>query len=100
MENFPKGIGAISEMGKFFQDANTREGTVRDDIMGALFSPTTDVTAQVAINIDIVINNIYVIRLLDCYITSRGSVIQIDESTLVEEYSFFARNLKTLTINR
>ena len=59
-----------------------------------------DITMNTAFNIDIVFGgNKCVIKLLDCYISSRGAMIQIDESTLVEEYSFFARNLKTLRLD-
>lgn len=58
-----------------------------------------DVTLNTAFNIDVVFANKCVIKLLDCYITSRGAMIQIDESTIVEEYSFFARNLKTLRLD-
>lgn len=99
LENLPydKSASEILNMANSL-GSDSYEDAGRDDVMTALFSPTKDVTAQVAINIDIVIGNKHVIRLLDCYITSRGSVIQIDESTLVEEYSFFARNLKTVTV--
>lgn len=59
-----------------------------------------DITMNTAFNIDIVFGgNKCVIKLLDCYISSRGAMIQIDESTIVEEYSFFARNLKTLRLD-
>jgi hypothetical protein len=58
-----------------------------------------DVTLNTAFNIDIVFSDTYVIKLLDCYISSRGAMIQIDESTIVEEYSFFARNLKTIRLD-
>ena len=58
-----------------------------------------DITMNTAFNIDIVFGQKYVIKLLDCYITSRGSMIQIDEGTIVEEYGFFARNMKTLRLD-
>lgn len=41
----------------------------------------------------------YTIKIIDAFFTSRGSMIQIDESSVVEEYSFFAREIKYITKN-
>lgn len=45
-------------------------------------------------NIDIQFAEEYTIRIIDAFLTSRGSMIQIDENAIVEEYSFFARDIK------
>jgi hypothetical protein len=45
-------------------------------------------------NIDIHFAEEYTITIVDAFLTSRGSMIQIDENAIVEEYSFFARDIK------
>lgn len=45
-------------------------------------------------NIDIKFAEEYTITIVDAFLTSRGSMIQIDENAIVEEYSFFARDIK------
>ena len=45
-------------------------------------------------NIDIQFAEEYTITIVDAFLTSRGSMIQIDEHAIVEEYSFFARDIK------
>lgn len=44
-------------------------------------------------NIDIQFAEEYTITIVDAFLTSRGSMIQIDENAIVEEYSFFARDI-------
>ena len=45
-------------------------------------------------NIDIQFAEEYTITIVDAFLTTRGSMIQIDENAIVEEYSFFARDIK------
>jgi hypothetical protein len=44
-------------------------------------------------NIDIQFAEEYTITIVDAFLTTRGSMIQIDENAIVEEYSFFARDI-------
>lgn len=57
------------------------------------FLKVNDVGLLGPFNLDIRFAREYTIKIIDCFITSRGSVIQIDESSIVEEYSFFAREI-------
>ncbi len=47
------------------------------------------------LNISISMGKRYTIDILSAYFIGRGSTIQIDESVIVEEYPFFARDLRT-----
>ena len=47
------------------------------------------------INISISFGKRYTIDLLSAFFIGRGSTIQIDENTIMEEYPFFARQMKT-----
>lgn len=58
---------------------------------------TTDIGLLGPFNIDIHFGKSYTIRIIDAFFTSRGSMIQIDENAIVEEYSFFARDIKSIT---
>jgi len=55
---------------------------------------TNDIGLLGPFNIDIQFAEEYTIRIMDAFLTSRGSMIQIDENAIVEEYSFFARDIK------
>ena len=55
---------------------------------------TNDIGLLGPFNIDIQFAEEYTIRIIDAFLTSRGSMIQIDENAIVEEYSFFARDIK------
>ena len=57
---------------------------------------TTDIGLLGPFNIDIHFAKSYTIRIIDAFFTSRGSMIQIDESAIVEEYSFFARDIQSV----
>lgn len=47
------------------------------------------------INIDIVFGGKYKLTLLSAYFIGRGTALQIDESVIIEEYPFFARDMRT-----
>jgi len=55
---------------------------------------TKDIGLLGPFNIDIQFAEEYTITIVDAFLTSRGSMIQIDENAVVEEYSFFARDIK------
>lgn len=101
--NYKESVGTINRLATELK--NNMPSTYSEQVYGMdtnLLMNTKvmkDITLNTAFNIDIVMGQKYVIKLLDCYITSRGSMIQIDESTIVEEYGFFARNMKTLRLD-
>lgn len=64
---------------------------------GILDSVTTDIGLLGPFTIDINFAKEYTIRVIDAFFTSRGSMVQIDESAIVEEYGFFARDIKYIT---
>ena len=55
---------------------------------------TNDIGLLGPFNIDIQFAEEYTITIIDAFLTTRGSMIQIDEHAIVEEYSFFARDIK------
>lgn len=55
---------------------------------------TKDIGLLGPFNIDIQFAEEYTITIIDAFLTTRGSMIQIDENAIVEEYSFFARDIK------
>ena len=68
----------------------------KDSEAGDLSGPdaiVTDIGLLGPFSIDINFAKEYTIRILDAFFTSRGSMIQIDESAIVEEYTFFARDI-------
>lgn len=101
--NYAESVGTINKLATELK--NNMPSTYSEQVYGMDMNLLTntkvmkDITLNTAFNIDIVMGQKYVIKLLDCYITSRGSMIQIDESTIVEEYGFFARNMKTLRLD-
>jgi hypothetical protein len=60
---------------------------------GVTVPEVTDIGLLGPFSIDIQYAEDYTIRIIDAFFTSRGSMIQIDESAIVEEYTFFARDI-------
>lgn len=65
--------------------------------VGILDSVTTDIGLLGPFTIDINFAKEYTVRVIDAFFTNRGSMVQIDESAIVEEYGFFARDIKYIT---
>ena len=60
----------------------------------ALVGPmVTDIGLMGPFCIDINFGTNYMTRILDVFLSSKGAMIQIDESAIVEEYGFFARQV-------
>lgn len=89
--------------GSYNYNSKAREIAKLEDELSGYFEPTgestsaplrvNDVGLLGPFNLDIKFAREYTIKIIDCFITSRGSIIQIDESSVVEEYSFFAREI-------
>lgn len=100
LQNAPDNISASKAMAQLdgLEKAYMEYNTASTGI-DSTFDPgiTTDIGLLGPFNIDIHYAKSYTIRIIDAFFTSRGSQVQIDESALVEEYSFFARDIKSIS---
>jgi hypothetical protein len=85
---------AIEAQLKALEDATNSYYTNQEQSNLVGLSRINDVGLLGPFNIDIQFAEEYTITIVDAFLTSRGSMIQIDENAIVEEYSFFARDIK------
>lgn len=88
-------FASLDAMDKAYNDFYATSQTQR--LSGGVETYTTDIGLLGPFIIDIQYAKEYTIKIIDAFFTSRGSMIQIDESSIVEEYSFFAREIKYIT---
>lgn len=79
---------------KALENATNKYYTTEDQRATVGLSNTNDIGLLGPFNIDIQFAEEYTITIVDAFLTTRGSMIQIDENAIVEEYSFFARDIK------
>jgi len=88
-------FASLDAMDKAYNDFYATPQTKR--LSSGVETYTTDIGLLGPFIIDIQYAKEYTIKIIDAFFTSRGSMIQIDESSIVEEYSFFAREIKYIT---
>tara|TARA_A100001201_G_C4095967_1_gene203801 strand:+ start:370 stop:1725 length:1356 start_codon:yes stop_codon:yes gene_type:complete len=79
---------------KAFEKASNKYYVSEDQRNTVGLTNINDIGLLGPFNIDIQFAEEYTITIVDAFLTSRGSMIQIDENAIVEEYSFFARDIK------
>lgn len=84
---------AIEAKLKALEDATNSYYTSQEQANLVGLSRINDIGLLGPFNIDIQFAEEYTITIVDAFLTSRGSMIQIDENAIVEEYSFFARDI-------